>query len=60
MLNRRGTTFHKLSDAEKSAIDAGDAVSVMVQQPSLIKRPIVEYDGGILVGFKESEWEAAL
>lgn len=60
VLNRRGTTFRKLSDADKAAIDSGRAVSVMVQQPSLIKRPLAEHDGGILVGFKQAEWEAAL
>ena len=60
VLNRRGTTFRKLSDADKAAIDTGAAVSVMVQQPSLIKRPVVEHDGKILVGFKQAEWEAAL
>lgn len=59
VLNRRGTTFRKLSDAEKAAIDAGAAVRVMVEQPSLIKRPVVEYEGAILVGFKESEWDAS-
>ena len=60
VLNRRGTTFRKLSDADKAAIDTGAAVSVMVQQPSLIKRPVVEHDGGILVGFKQDDWEAVL
>lgn len=60
VLNRRGTTFRKLGDADKAAIDAGAAVSVMVQQPSLIKRPVAEQDGGILVGFKQDEWEAVL
>ncbi|QIG54473.1 arsenate reductase [Altererythrobacter sp. BO-6] len=60
VLNRRGTTFRKLSDADKAAIGSGGAVSVMVQQPSLIKRPVAEHDGGILVGFKQAEWEAVL
>jgi arsenate reductase-like glutaredoxin family protein len=32
----------------------------MVEQPSMIKRPVVEHPGGLLVGFKESEWQAAL
>ena len=60
VLNRRGTTFRKLSDAEKSDIDAAKAVTLLEQHPSMIKRPLVEHAGGILVGFKESEWEAAL
>ena len=49
-----------IADADKAAIDSGRAVSVMVQQPSLIKRPVAEHDGKILVGFKQAEWEAAL
>ncbi|WP_427963713.1 ArsC family reductase [Altererythrobacter sp.] len=56
ILNRRGTTFRKLSDAEKADIDAAKAVTLLEANPSMIKRPVVEYDGGLLVGFKESEW----
>ncbi len=56
VLNRAGTTFRKLSDADKADIDATKAVALMVAQPSLIKRPIVEHPGGLLVGFKEAEW----
>jgi Spx/MgsR family transcriptional regulator len=60
VLNRAGTTFRKLPDAEKAGIDVAGAVALMVAQPSLIKRPIVDYPGGLLVGFKEAEWAAAL
>jgi Spx/MgsR family transcriptional regulator len=60
VLNRAGTTFRKLSDADKAGIDATTVVSLMVAQPSLIKRPIVEHPGGLLVGFKEAEWAVAL
>ncbi len=60
VLNRRGTTFRKLSDAEKVDIDEAKAVTLLQQHPSMIKRPIVEYPGGLLVGFKEDEWAAAL
>lgn len=56
VLNRAGTTFRKLTDAEKSDIDEAKAVALMVANPSMIKRPIVEFTGGVLVGFKESEW----
>jgi arsenate reductase len=59
VLNRRGTTYCKLSDAEKADLDGGEAVSVLVQHPSVIKRPIVEHEGGLLVGFKPEEWDAA-
>lgn len=61
VLNRRGTTFRKLSDSEKAlADDAVGAVALLVANPSMIKRPVVEHDGGLLVGFKADEWAAAL
>ncbi|MBV1917210.1 MAG: ArsC family reductase [Sphingomonadaceae bacterium] len=60
VLNRRGTTFRKLPDADKQGIDAAKAVQIMEANPSCIKRPVVEYPGGVLVGFKEAEWEEAL
>ena len=59
VLNRAGTTFRKLPDEAKAGLDAAKAVALMVEQPSLIKRPIVEHAGALLVGFKPSEWEAA-
>ena len=60
VLNRTGTTFRKLPDADKADLDAAKVVAVMAVNPSCIKRPVAEYPGGILVGFKEAEWEAAL
>lgn len=60
VLNRAGTTFRKLPDTDKADLDAAKAVAVMAANPSCIKRPVVEYAGGILVGFKEAEWETAL
>ena len=60
LLNKRGTTYRKLSDEDKADIDRAKAIDLMVQHPSLIKRPVVEYDGGILVGFGEAEWAQAL
>jgi len=60
VLNRAGTTFRKLPDGDKEGLDAGKAVGLMSANPSAIRRPIVEYPGGLLVGFKEAEWEAAL
>lgn len=69
VLNKRGTTFRKLSDAEKaeaadsnadSHADSHRAVALLVQHPSMIKRPVVEHKNGILVGFKEDEWSANL
>ena len=60
ILNRAGTTFRKLSDAQKTDLDAGKAIALMVEQPSMIKRPVAEHEGGLLVGFKQAEWEDAL
>ena len=61
VLNKRGTTFRKLSDEEKAGAGDADAASaLLVQHPSMIKRPVVEHGTGILVGFKEDEWSATL
>jgi Spx/MgsR family transcriptional regulator len=60
VLNRAGTTFKKLPDADKADLTQAKAITLMLAQPSMIKRPVVEYPGGILVGFKLPEWEAAL
>ena len=60
LLNRSGTTFKKLPDADKLGLDAAKAVAVMAANPSCIKRPVLEHPGGLLVGFKRDEWEAAL
>jgi Spx/MgsR family transcriptional regulator len=60
LLNRAGTTFRTLPDADKQHIDAAKAVTLMLDQPSMIKRPVVEHPGGVLIGFRESEWQAAL
>lgn len=60
LLNRAGTTFRKLPEADKGDIDAAKALALMAAQPSLIKRPVVEYRGGLLVGFKPDIWAAAL
>jgi arsenate reductase (glutaredoxin) len=60
VLNRAGTTFRKLPDADKAGLDQDKAVALMLAQPSMIKRPIVEHDGGLLAGFKEREWATAL
>ena len=59
VLNRAGTTFRKLPEADREGLDQAKAVKVMVANPSCIKRPIVEYKGGVLVGFKPDEWAEA-
>ena len=59
VLNRAGTTFKKLPDDAKTGLTQAKAIALMIEQPSMIKRPIVEHDGGLLIGFKQPEWEAA-
>ena len=60
LLNKRGTTFRKLSDDQKSHIDRAKAIALMAEHPSMIKRPVMEHASGILIGFSESDWAAAL
>ena len=61
VVNRKGTTFRALSDADKArAADAASAPALLAANPSVIKRPIAEHDGGLLVGFKADDWAAAL
>ena len=60
LLNRAGTTFRNLPDADKTDLDHAKAIDLMLTHPSLIKRPVVEHDGDILVGFKPDAWSAKL
>ncbi|WEK49460.1 MAG: ArsC family reductase [Candidatus Kaistia colombiensis] len=61
VLNRAGTTFRKLDDAEKQDLDADKAIGLMQAQPSMIKRPILDLgDGRLLAGFKPEAYAAAL
>jgi len=60
VLNRAGTTFRKLPDADKTGIDAAKAVDLMLAQPSMIKRPILDIDGKLLAGFKPEAYAAVL
>jgi arsenate reductase len=59
LLNQAGTTFRKLSDKDKSGLDATKAVALMLAQPSMIKRPVLDLGGGrLLVGFKPELYES--
>lgn len=52
LLNRRGTTWRTLPDARKAqVVDAPSAIRLMADQPSVIRRPVVDYNGRLLVGF---------
>ena len=52
LLNRAGTTFRKLPDADKEGLNERRAIALMLAQPSMIKRPVLEAGGKLLVGFK--------
>jgi arsenate reductase len=52
LLNRAGTTFRKLPDADKANLDKQKAIALMLAQPSAIKRPVLDARGCLLVGFK--------
>ena len=52
LLNRSGTTFRKLPDAQKADLNERKALALMLEQPSMIKRPVLEMGARILVGFK--------
>ena len=61
VVNRKGTTFRALSDEDKArAASAETAPALLAANPSVIKRPVLEHAGGILVGFKPDEWAAVL
>ncbi len=59
LLNRNGTTFRALADADKQGLDEARAIALMVRQPSMIKRPVLDIDGRLLVGFKADQYAAA-
>ena len=59
-LDEAGTTFRKLEPPQKENLDSEKAIRLMVAQPSCIRRPVIDHPGGLLVGFDESEWNAAL
>lgn len=59
LLNRAGTTFRKLDEADRLDIDRAKARALMLAHPSLIKRPVVEGAGELLVGFKPADYEAS-
>ena len=60
LLNRAGATFRKLDDADKQNLDADTAIGLMLAQPSMIKRPVLDLGDRRLVGFKPDTYDAAL
>lgn len=62
LVNRSGTTWRKLDEvARERVVDAASAKRLLLEQPSVIKRPVVEWDGGALsVGFDADDWRARI
>ncbi|WP_439861266.1 ArsC family reductase [Pseudomonas sp. MBLB4136] len=60
ILNRAGTTFRKLDEAQKADLDQAKAIELMLAQPSMIKRPVLDLGDKTLVGFKPERYAAAL
>lgn len=56
LLNRSGMTFRALPDADKQDLDEAKAIALMVRQPSMIKRPVVDGAGPLLVGFRPERY----
>ena len=59
LLNRAGTTFRKLPDADKAGLDEDRAIALMLAQPSMIKRPVLDLGDRRLLGFGEEAWRTA-
>ena len=61
LLNRAGTTFKKLPDKDKERVTEKKAIALMLAQPSMIKRPVLELPGGkLLVGFKPDQYNESI
>ncbi len=56
LLNRAGTTFRKLPEADKEGLNESKAIALMLAQPSMIKRPVLELGDRLLVGFKPDDY----
>jgi arsenate reductase (glutaredoxin) len=59
LLNRAGTTFRALPEKDKDALTEKKAITLMVAQPSMIKRPVLDIGGKLLVGFKPEQYAVA-
>ena len=60
LLNRAGTTFRKLPEGQKTDLSERTAIALMIEQPSMIKRPVLETNGRIVVGFKPDLYEKTI
>jgi arsenate reductase len=60
LLNRAGTTFRKLPEPDRANLDESKALALMLDQPSMIKRPVLDLGGRLLVGFKPEQYDGAI
>ena len=60
LLNRAGTTYRKLPEADRADLDEDKAIALMLAQPSMIRRPLLDRGDRRLLGFREAEWSEAL
>ena len=60
LLNTRGTTFRKLPEIDRAGLNKERALELMAAHPSLIKRPVADHDGELLIGFDPDRWAKAL
>jgi arsenate reductase len=60
LVNRRGTTWRKLPDDIKNSIDQSSAIAAMCDNPSLIKRPVLDVDGSLTIGFSADNYQSLL
>ena len=58
LLNKRGTTWRGLADGDKEGVDEAAAEALMLAHPALIKRPVFEFSGKVIVGFKDQQQSA--
>ncbi|MDH5407244.1 MAG: ArsC family reductase [Gammaproteobacteria bacterium] len=60
LLNKRSTTWRQLADTDKTSLDANKAITLMLANPTLIKRPVITKGKTTLVGFNDSDYKKAL
>ena len=58
LLNQRGTTWRKLADEIKNNVDQASAIEIMLENPSIIKRPLLDKNNELHLGFSDSQYQA--
>ncbi|NGY06361.1 Spx/MgsR family RNA polymerase-binding regulatory protein [Solimonas terrae] len=58
VVNRKGTTWHKLDDAKRAGLTTTDAAALLAREPSLVRRPVIDRDGALSVGFAKVDEDA--